>query len=409
MALGVRFLHTSDWQLGMTRSFLPTESQARYIDDQIEAVRALARIADDRDCAFVVIAGDVFDSIQPDRRIVRRAVDALGSFTIPVYLLPGNHDADNPAALWSTSDVIERLPTKVRVLRDTVPVRVPGVAAEVVGAPWPSRRPDSDLLAAALEALAAPEPGVVRIAVGHGAVDSIAPDPLDPALISVSNLERAIADGRISYAALGDRHSMTNVGASGAVWYSGAPLATDYREVDPNKALVVEVDAAARTLSVEPVDVGSWRFVTRTFDVGAPESVAAVESFLAELPRKEQTVAKLGFVGTVNLATSAVLEDVVDRSRDLLAALERSEKRSELVVVADDADLAELDLSGFARAALTELADAANGGADGAEVSRDALMLLHRMAARASCGSTGSPSATFGAWSPATSNCRRPG
>ena len=93
---------------------------------------------------------------------------------------------------------------------------------------------------------------------------------------------------------------------------------------------------------------------------------------------------KLGFVGTVNLATSAALEDVVDRSRDLLAALERSERRSELVVVADDADLAELDLSGFARAALVELAGAANGGADAAEVSRDALMLLHRMAARAS-------------------------
>ena len=29
-ATGVRFLHTSDWQLGMTRHFLQGEAQARY-------------------------------------------------------------------------------------------------------------------------------------------------------------------------------------------------------------------------------------------------------------------------------------------------------------------------------------------------------------------------------------------
>ncbi len=382
--MSVRFLHTSDWQLGMTRAFLSTESQARYADDQIETVRALARIAEDRECAFVVVAGDIFDSIQPDRRIVHRAVDALGSFTVPVYLLPGNHDADSPAALWSTSGVIERLPTKVHVLRDTTPVGVSGAAAEVVGAPWPSRGPDSDLLTAALEGLDVPEVGVARIAIGHGAVDSIAPDPMNPALISVSSLEGAIGDGRISYAALGDRHSVTDVGASGAVWYSGSPLATDFREVDSNKALVVEVDAAERTVSVELVDVGSWRFVMNTFELSDPESVSVVESFLADLPNKERTVVRLGFVGTVNLSTNAVLEDVIDRSRDLFAALERSEGRSDLLVLADDVDLAELDLSGFAHEALLELASAASGEDDAAEVSRDALMLLHRLAGRAS-------------------------
>jgi DNA repair exonuclease SbcCD nuclease subunit len=368
----------------MTRAFLPAESQARYTDDQFEAIRALARITADKDCAFAVVAGDVFDSIQPDRRIVSRAVDALAAFTVPVYLLPGNHDADSPAALWSTANVIERLPTNIRVLRDTRALRVPGVGAEVIGAPWPSRRPSSDLLAAALESLETPEAGVVRIAIGHGAVDSLAPDPLNPELISVSSLESAIADGLISYVALGDRHSTTKVGTSGAVWYSGAPLATDYREVDPNNALVVEVDETTGMSTVEPVHVGNWRFVVQTFDISGPESVAAIGSFLAELPNKERTVVKLGFVGTVNLSTNAALEDVVDQSRDLLAALEQSERRTELVVLADGADLADLDLSGFAQEALIELAEVARSNDNAAEVSRDALMLLHRLAARVS-------------------------
>jgi DNA repair exonuclease SbcCD nuclease subunit len=202
--------------------------------------------------------------------------------------------------------------------------------------------------------------------------------------VAVSNLERAIADRYISYVALGDRHSLTKVGTSGAVWYSGAPLATDYREVDPNKALVVEVDAALSMPSVEPVDVGCWSFVMHTFDVSGPESVSAVRSFLAELPNKERTAVRLGLVGPVNLSTNLALEETLERSRDLLADLERSEARSELVVVADDADLAQLDLSGFARAALLDLASAAKGDTGSAEVARDALMLLHRLTARTS-------------------------
>ena len=37
--MSIRFLHTSDWQVGMTRAFLSADAQARYADDQIEAVR----------------------------------------------------------------------------------------------------------------------------------------------------------------------------------------------------------------------------------------------------------------------------------------------------------------------------------------------------------------------------------
>lgn len=43
----------------MTRAFLPAESQTRYTADQLKVIRALARIAVDKDCAFVVVAGDV--------------------------------------------------------------------------------------------------------------------------------------------------------------------------------------------------------------------------------------------------------------------------------------------------------------------------------------------------------------
>jgi len=41
----IRFLHTSDWQLGMTRSFLSEEAQARYTQARFDAIRTMGRIA----------------------------------------------------------------------------------------------------------------------------------------------------------------------------------------------------------------------------------------------------------------------------------------------------------------------------------------------------------------------------
>lgn len=374
----MRFLHSSDWQLGMTRAFMPPESQARYADDQMEAIRQLARIATDSACAFVVVAGDVFDSIQPDRRVIARAIDALGNFTVPVYLVPGNHDADNPAALWSVGDTLARLPPLVSVLRDTSPVSVPGTDAEVVGAPWPSRRPDTDLVSEALRPLEPIGHGRFRIVVGHGAVDTVLPGLLNESLISVATLESAIGNGRAGYVALGDHHSVKRVAER--VWYSGAPVATDFDEVDPNKALVVELEPEA--ISVTPIEVGAWHFVRKEFDLAGDSSVALVASYLSELPDKDRTVVRLALQGTINLSTNERLEQVKEDARQLLAGLTVSEGRSDLVVLPDDTDLAQLDLSGFASAAVAELEVRSAGTDAAAATARDALMLLHRLAGR---------------------------
>jgi DNA repair exonuclease SbcCD nuclease subunit len=378
--MAVRFLHTSDWQLGMTRAFLSAQGQSRYTDDQFEAMRSLARLASERACAFVVVAGDVFDSIRPTRQIMNKAIDALASFQVPVLLLPGNHDADTPAGVWATTEFADRLPAGVKVIRDTTPITLAGGAVEVIGAPWPSRKPDADLLSKALAGVEPPPPGVVRVAVGHGGVDSLSPDRLDPALISTSGLERAIAQRLVSYVALGDRHSVTQVAP--AIWYSGAPLATDYGEVASNRALIVDLDGDS--VSVDTVEVGSWHFLVQQFDLIGRESVERVERFLDGLEHKERTVIKLGLVGTLSLAERDALEGAIERARDLLAGLQLSASRSEVVVVADDDDFSSLHLSGFAREAMAELASQARTQGEGASVAQDALMLLARLAGRSS-------------------------
>lgn len=70
----------------------------------------------------------------------------------------------------------------------------------------------------------------MRICAAHGAIDQFAPDPEFAGLISLASLEQSIAEGKIRYAALGDRRSLTKVNENGCVCYSGTPETTDFDE-----------------------------------------------------------------------------------------------------------------------------------------------------------------------------------
>jgi len=72
-----RFLHTGDWQLGMTRHFFSEGVQERFAQSRFDAIRELGRIAEEENCQFMVVCGDVFESYQVDRKTVSRALEAL--------------------------------------------------------------------------------------------------------------------------------------------------------------------------------------------------------------------------------------------------------------------------------------------------------------------------------------------
>ena len=78
----VRFLHTSDWQLGMTRHFLSEGAQERYGKARFDAIRAMGRIAKKKNCQFILVCADAFESNQVDRKTVARPLEALKEVSI---------------------------------------------------------------------------------------------------------------------------------------------------------------------------------------------------------------------------------------------------------------------------------------------------------------------------------------
>ena len=87
----MKFLHTSDWHLGMT-----FRGGISYRADQKFAIEKICRIAVDEKVDGILLAGDVFDKSIASQEALQVYDEVMtyicGSLNIPVYLIAGNHD-----------------------------------------------------------------------------------------------------------------------------------------------------------------------------------------------------------------------------------------------------------------------------------------------------------------------------
>ena len=359
----------------MTRHFLSEGAQERYSQARFDAIRTMGRAARDEKCQFMLVSGDAFESNQVDRKTVARAMEALKEVPVPVFILPGNHDPLNPASVYRSSTFIERKPEHVRIVDSAAPIKI-REGAELVGAPWISKRPVANPIEELLAALH-PTEDVTRICMAHGCVDQFTPDRDAPGVIAVATLERALGEAKIHFVALGDRHSLTKVGAGDRIWYSGTPEATDFSETQSGYAQVVEIGKGS--VSTKAVQVGRWGFIERDrVDMNSADDVEGLRKWLEGLERKEMTVLRLRLVGSLSLSLRSVLNKHLAAAEDVFGAIDLREDK--LLVLPDDADFADLGFSGFADATVKALRARIDEGGEEGAMARDALMLLLRLA-----------------------------
>ena len=369
----VTFIHTSDFQLGMTRWFLSPAAQSRFDDDREAAVLRLGELATKTGAEFIVVAGDVFEHNSLSRATLLRAKDMFKRLPVPVYLLPGNHDP-----LVADSIFFNSFADNVHVIADSEPIAVrPGV--EIVGAPYLSKRANYDLVRRALEPLPPAEEGAVRIAVGHGQVESRAGEgeDSDADTIDLAFVEECLDKGVIDYLALGDTHSTESLGRSGKVWFSGSPETTafDDRERDSGNALVVTVEGDR--VDVVKHRVGRWDFRAIDADIDSMEDVEGFLEQLDAVPEKIRTAVKYSLRGTVGLSAQARLEQGLAEMEEVFASLKPRERTMDLHLAPSEEELSELSLSGYATNALAELLKDLDN-----PTARDAANLLFRLSAK---------------------------
>ncbi|SFI61748.1 Exodeoxyribonuclease I subunit D [Paenibacillus sp. UNC496MF] len=269
----MRILHTADWHFGRTlegRSRL--EEQAAFVDE-------LAALANDEAIDLILLAGDVYDTVNPPAaaealfyEAVARLADG-GRRTIAV--IAGNHD--HPDRVAASAPLAARSGIRLVGMPTDRPLAVDvartGERAVIAALPYPSESRLRELLSEETDEgllRSAYSERVGRLMTGLGS--AFRPDTVNLAMSHIyvlggseTDSERPIQIGgaytvdpsalRIGaqYVALGHLHRPQRVAGDETMRYSGSPLAYSFSEAGQAKSVVV-FDAKPG-VAVEPKEV----------------------------------------------------------------------------------------------------------------------------------------------------------
>lgn len=310
----VRLLHTSDWHLGATFEKLPRqEEHDRFLD-------WLCATIDEEFVDLLVIAGDVFDHMQPSAAAQRAYYRFLARVTkrpgLHVVVVGGNHDSES--RLDAARELLEAFnvhvvggipPDSARRDELIVPIRDAGddVRAVVLAVPFvptfrlgvkmtgagPTEMRASfeaafrELYSDLTERATSRFPGVPIVATGHLACDAKSEIERDDAPCEIhmvgtlGALNPTIFDDRIDYVALGHIHRAYPA-MGDRVRYSGSPIPITLREMSPARK-VVRVDLERSALQTKTLAIPLSREL-RSIHGTRDQIVSALEAFESSAP-----------------------------------------------------------------------------------------------------------------------------
>lgn len=345
----ITFLHTADWQVGKPfASIVDPAKRARVQQERIEAIRRIGGVIRERRAAFVVVAGDLFDSPTPTNATVAAALGAIASLAVPVYCIPGNHDHGGPDSLWEQPffrSEHRRLAANFHLLLEPEPLVVDLVGADgeptsVVLLPCPlRRRHEADDPTAWIRGLDfGPFGDRPRIVIAHGSTTVFAAggssgaagafvgpgstsqaDDEEPAGggINTLALDRLPLD-EVDYLALGDWHGFLAAGPK--AFYSGSPEVDRFPKPGqrPGHVGIVTVARGAEP-RVEAVATGQFRWLVHTAALG-DDGPGQLDEWLTEATRPaaagaagfDACLARLEVSGSVSLAERAELDRIIE-------------------------------------------------------------------------------------------------
>lgn len=363
----IRFVHTSDLQIGSPFARFPAEVGARLREARIDALGRVLGLARERSADFVLVAGDLFDNqTLPDAEIIR-SCDLIRDAQLPVLVIPGNHDHGGPGSVWTDPRFVRHRPASLELCLDGSPRVVADGRAVVLPAPLLRRHEPGDPSQHITSELgASPDGPRIRIAFAHGGVIGFsdggdATNRLDPGLVSRAELD---------YLALGDWHGTKKI--ADRVWYCGTPETDRFKANDPGHALVVTIAAPKAVPEVEVVPTTEYTWLRYTRTLTGASDVSALEEWFAAIASPAKTLVRLELSGALSFEERRRLEEVV--LREAAARLRHVRRRGgDVIALPNEDELLALRIDGFVGAAVDEL----RARAEDDPVAARALELLH--------------------------------
>ncbi|MBP0481208.1 metallophosphoesterase family protein [Sagittula salina] len=302
-----KLIHTADVHLDS-----PLKSLALKDPDLRERVIAATRTALTRivDAALseavdaVLIAGDLFDGQERSARtaaFLLAQLDRLRVAGIRVFLIKGNHDAENPI----TGDL--DLPENVHVFTGHGGRVALNEAVQVHGVSFSGRQAPDSLL----PKFAAPVEGAVNVAMLHTSLaGSQGHDVYAPCTVA------ELAALGFDYWALGHIHRRQVHSETPWIVMPGCPQGRDIGEAGPRSATLIEIDDDARFITrVGEIPTAAVEFAVVEIDAAGLEEAEALRDVLrrelwamAEVPGCDAALLRVTLRGATPLRW-AILRD----------------------------------------------------------------------------------------------------
>ena len=377
----MRFLHTSDWQIGKAFRFVDDETLSVLRAERLDVISRIGRLAREHSACAVLVAGDVFDVGHVSVETLLKPIERMRQFQeIRWHLIPGNHDAHVPNGPWERL-IRTRLPHNIVVHTTAEPKPLADDSAWVLPAVLTQRHATEDPTAH-MDGAFTPE-GALRIGLAHGSVRTFGSTTSSTNnVIAIDRARRA----RLDYLALGDWHGLNRIDER--TWYSGTPEPDgfDLGGEGGGHVLLVDFDVTARlgegfAPKVTPLPVGRFSWRVEATSVSSTADVEALETRLRNLcPDLSTALLRLKVEGTLDLLGRELFER---RIRTGLGSAFRNLRLEldGLHLKPSPADLETIDHVGFVRTAADRLtaltADVANPDRELGAEALQRLYVLH--------------------------------
>lgn len=326
----MKFIHTADWQIGKPFARIEDGNKRSLVQqERINAIKRIAQIAEDESASFVLVAGDIFDSISPKQSSISSACGAIGKLGIPVYVIPGNHDHGGPGTIWE-QDFFKRERDALAPNLHVILKREPLEIDDAILFPCPLlRRMESQDCTAWLRdsgIFGSVNPEKTRIVLAHGSTQSFSSSGDDEELggnaTNIIDLDR-LPMNEIDYIALGDWHGTKEINPK--AWYAGTPENDGFQKGEgnqPGHVLVVDVERGdSPNAQITSSSRLHWHDID--FDFCSDDDIERFDARIDEIieNRTNEDLLKLALTGSLGIEATNKLAEILEKIESRLLRL----------------------------------------------------------------------------------------
>lgn len=248
----LKILHTADVHIGAKLAWLGTKSDVQR-NRILGTFEKVVNIALEKKVDVLLVAGDLFDSYNPDTigvAYVKNLFEKLALNHIYTIVIPGNHDRLEPASVYFDNSIKSNQYTRYVNTPGTGVIPLPELGLDVyvygISKQFGSDRPLAEVSKLFEQTNTRAKHSIALL---HGSLELANKNRTNYPISS-----EEIANSHFDYIALGDWHSLLDVSSTVRAFYSGSPELVGRAQTECGNVLLVQIDDAKT--EVTPVKVG---------------------------------------------------------------------------------------------------------------------------------------------------------